>query len=517
MTEDPAAYIATNRAEYGDHYDGLNFVTPEQAEVYQARRQDLLQALHGKAEVGYGGTKMDCTRLSPGCRCCGNGTWSCLFVNNRCNRNCFYCPTSQDNASVPGTNTLDFPLARDYAEYTERFGMDGVSFSGGEPLLTPDRTIEYLQALRCRRGDSVHTWLYTNGTLLNAAMVRRLRDAGLDEIRFDVAANGYDLTGVFLAAGIIPVVTVEIPALPDDAALLRGLLVDMTNAGVHFLNLHQLRLTPHNRPHLQRRGLTFLHGARITVLESELTALELLVETLDKGIPLPINYCSFVYKHRYQRAAARRRAAIAARKPFEDITENGYLRHLSLAGPEERLLAQVARLQAEGADPAAFCLNRANATLDCAASLWPLLAVHDLAMHVRYFEARLRPSPSYRHPFTKVELESGTQLYVERWPATAELVLRGPEVQAFATTVLGLGAPSAPKSSAPAESAHPVSTPPVSTPPVSAPTSSGLLSASAPVPASSPPAPAPAPAGLPPGWRAAQELETIRTGLQEYY
>ena len=42
---------------------------------------------------------------------------------------------------------------------------------------------------------------------------------------------------------------------------------------------------------------------------AELAALELLHFSLDRGLALPVNYCSFVYKNRYQNRAGRLRNA----------------------------------------------------------------------------------------------------------------------------------------------------------------------------------------------------------------
>ncbi len=39
----------------------------------------------------------------------------------------------------------------------------------------------------------MHVWLYTNGTLATVDILTQLRDAGLDEIRFDIGATDYNL------------------------------------------------------------------------------------------------------------------------------------------------------------------------------------------------------------------------------------------------------------------------------------------------------------------------------------
>ena len=260
--------IESNRREYGLRYDVLTFAGPEQLAAANAARKELLQWLEQRASFGYAGTKVDCSGLSPGCRCCGDGGWSCLFVNGRCNGRCFYCPTAQDDDGPPVTNGLAFTSPEDYAAYVAALGFSGVSISGGEPLMTPDLTLAFLRAVRKRSGADVHLWLYTNGTLLTADLCSRLRDAGLDEIRFDLGAVRYNLKKLRLAVGCIPTVTVEIPAVPEDEELLKKKMVEMAEAGVNHLNLHQMRLTPHNFGPLTERGYIFLHGEKVTLLES---------------------------------------------------------------------------------------------------------------------------------------------------------------------------------------------------------------------------------------------------------
>ncbi len=370
--------IESNRSEYGRLYDLLTFAGPEQLAAANAERKELLNWLDQRARFGYAGTKVDCNGLSPGCRRCGDGDWSCLFVNGRCNGRCFYCPTAQDDDGPPVTNGLAFTSPEEYAAYVAALGFSGVSISGGEPLLTPDLALAYLNAVRKRCGDHVHLWLYTNGTMLTADLCGRLRDAGLNEIRFDLGAVRYHLKKLRLAVGCIKTVTVEIPAVPEDEELLKRKMVEMAEAGVNHLNLHQMRLTPHNFGPLTERGYTFLHGEKITVLDSELCALRTVRFGLEQGIPLPVNYCSFPYKRRFQHAAARRRAALAVCSSGETVTEPGYLRTFSATG-------------------------------------------------VSYCEAALLQNPSYRYPFEKIVLETGRALYLERRPVAPELELSDAE------------------------------------------------------------------------------------------
>jgi len=357
--------IDANIREYGSGYRLLSFPDPEASAAMMAERETLLDWLCGHAETGCAGTKVDCSMLAPGCERCVEGGWSCLFINGRCNARCFYCPTAQDDDGPPVTNGIAFNCPDDYADYLERFAFTGASISGGEPLLTPELSISYIEAARHRLGDRIHIWLYTNGTMLTPELCCRLRDAGLDEIRFDLGAVKYNLKKLKIAVGVIPVVTVEIPAVPEDEALMQQKIVEMKEAGVMYLNLHQLRLTPHNFQHLLARGYLFSHGEKVTVPDSELTALRLVRFSIESGIGLPINYCSFPYKRRFQHAAARRRAAVPVCGIDESVTEAGYLRRIN-------------------------------------------------GNSVRYSEAVILQQPGFRFPFEKITLDSGRQIYLEK-------------------------------------------------------------------------------------------------------
>ena len=73
--------------------------------------------------MAFKGTKPHIGSLSPGCRICGEGGWSCLFINGKCNCRCFYCPSPQDETGVPTTHRVAFARPADYAAYLDRFGF----------------------------------------------------------------------------------------------------------------------------------------------------------------------------------------------------------------------------------------------------------------------------------------------------------------------------------------------------------------------------------------------------------
>jgi pyruvate formate-lyase activating enzyme-like uncharacterized protein len=422
-----AKQIAANLTEYGDQAARIRWADPARIEAAETRRAAILAAATPFLTLAAKQTKFHWGALSPGCRICTQGQWSCVFINGQCNCRCFYCPTTQNEIGVPTTNQLSFASPEAYTEYARRFAFSGVSISGGEPFLTFERAMSYIEAVRRDLGPVIHIWLYTNGTLVTRERLQDLKSAGLNEIRFDISAVNYDCSKAELAAHIIDCVTVEIPAIPEDADRLAALLPAMADAGVRHLNLHQLRLTPHNLPHLTQRDYSFLHGESVTVLESELTALALLQAAGEQKIPLPINYCSFVYKRRYQQAAARQRNAQGVIKGWESVTENGFIRSLTLSGAPERLGAVAQALEHHDPAKQRWTINTKQDRLQFHAAFWPRIDFNAGQLLVTYFEAILAPHISYRCAFKEMRLATGQKIFIEKRPVRVDLPIAAQE------------------------------------------------------------------------------------------
>ncbi|OQX23335.1 MAG: hypothetical protein BWK80_26540 [Desulfobacteraceae bacterium IS3] len=436
MDGDRIRLIECNRREYAEKYDSLKWLSENEARNASELRKEILSYLETRARFGSKHSKSDCSKLSHGCEICGQGDWSCLFINGKCNCRCFYCPAEQNEIDLPATNGLKFAKPNDYIDYIDKFGFRGVSISGGEPLLTFDKTLTFVSAVKRKFGDKIYLWLYTNGTLARKDMLSKLRDAGLDEIRFDIGATHYNLKKAETAVGVIKNVTVEIPAVPEDYEQMKLKLSEMRDIGINYLNLHQLRLTPHNYRNIAKRNYTFLHGEKVTVLESELTALNLLKYSLENNIGLPVNYCSFVYKNRFQNAASRRRNADFIKKSFEDITENGYIRSLCLTGKTEDIVRQADDLRKRGFKQKLWSLNSSENRLFFSESLWKSMSLNNVKLSVGYAEAKILPAVSYRNLFREINLNKTRKVVIEKMKAGDEINIAENEISLFEHLVL---------------------------------------------------------------------------------
>jgi uncharacterized protein len=324
--------IQNARELIGWAYYEMKWPSGAEATIANRERNELLRSISGRVQSIFLGNKIGPGNLSPGCMTCGQGTWSCLFIGSLCTANCFYCPQDRKKKinEPPMESGLLFDNPDDYVDYLEKFKFKGVSFSGGEPLLQYKKILTYIRKIRKRLGKEIYIWLYTNGDLVDKNKLNALKIAGLNEIRFDISARKYDLKIVEMAVGIIDTVTIEIPAIPEDYEIVKKCLPKMQAIGVSHLNLHQLHASRHCYRRFIARGYTFLHQSDTPVLETEITALRLIKYSLDNGIGLPINYCSAIYKNRFQKKAYRDRIQPFVKEKYEGLTESGFIRRLAV-------------------------------------------------------------------------------------------------------------------------------------------------------------------------------------------
>lgn len=292
--------------------------------IRQAKAQvPGLQVEAGGENVYWGG-------LSPGCQACKAGTWDCIFITLRCNLACGFCYSPQALPEDYAGSALGATPEQIVANQA-RIGITGIGFSGGEPFLEPQKLLEWVGWFKSRRPDQ-YAWAYTNGLLAHEAPLRQLGQLGLDELRFNLAATGYTHPAVMknlaLAARCIPTITVEIPAIPEEAAKLLASLAAWCEAGVKFLNLHELIYEPDTRAASlagRRQGVCLADGHRTAINpESRQVTLAVLRKAQAENLPLAINDCSLQSKLRQLRGR-RRTLAPLTKAPYEKLVDEATL------------------------------------------------------------------------------------------------------------------------------------------------------------------------------------------------
>lgn len=294
--------------------------------AHLARARQQIRDLHVEDE----GESLYLGRLSPGCQACKAGTWDCIFVTVACNLDCPFCYSP---SAVPrdyaGSQMGSTPA--EIAANHDRTCITGIAFTGGEPFLRPERLFEWIAWFTAHCPDRYY-WVYTNGLLASPDRLERLAALGVDEVRFNLAASGYDHPGVLenlsAAAGCLPTVTVEIPAIPEHRDRVLAGLADWCARGVRFLNLHELIYEPGtNSASLPgaRQDLVTPDGHRsaINPASRELT-LAVMRRVQDEGLPLSVNDCSLQSKLRQLRGRRRCLSPLTA-EPHETLVDGTQL------------------------------------------------------------------------------------------------------------------------------------------------------------------------------------------------
>jgi pyruvate formate-lyase activating enzyme-like uncharacterized protein len=388
-----AQLVEAAKAETGWLFGELPWFSAEEIPRAERRRRELLEAVGGALSFSFGGTKPHLGPLSPGCRLCGTPAGVFHFINRACTRTCSFCPEDRTkNPDLPPwTDGLWFEKDEDFLRFVETFQIRSVGFTGGEPLLTPDRLISRIRTVKERAGgDGMITRIYTNGDLADEGLLRRLREAGLDEIRINIAARGYDLEPVARARGFIPVVTIEIPAIPEDVETVKAALLRLDAAGVDYVNLIQLEATRDNFGALNLDRYHVLPRPELLpVFESELGALELMAFREKRKLRLPVSYCGFPYRFEVTNAQRSLRYNRFDLKGWEEVTEAGFIRTLGLKGGSGEIAEAARRLGDAAGTAGLWRRSKDGAELSFHPRLLDLLAGDAVSITVRYEEREL--------------------------------------------------------------------------------------------------------------------------------
>lgn len=202
-------------------------------------------------------------KLSNGCYCCKSGSWICIYIGVSCNLKCISCPqTTRHNVDeyiwANGGND-DIHSIDDFKRVVDQNKrINGISFSGGEPFLYLKLVKEWLDFINKNYADlNLYKWIYTNGMKVTKENCQMLKDNGINEIRFDLAATNYSdkiINKIKYCKTIFDKVCVEVPVEPWKVDKLIEALPKLNDIGLDYLNLHELSICNDNRQRLIDAG-----------------------------------------------------------------------------------------------------------------------------------------------------------------------------------------------------------------------------------------------------------------------
>lgn len=214
------------------------------------RQEKLNHALASQDEGNSIWTKTSSNKeLSKGCQACKTGTWMCIYVGNRCNATCRYCPqgSKEDKEKrIDDVRSTGYTRLDDLKSLIVKQSniVTGISYSGGEPLLYLPKIREIAMHVH-NNNPNIYQWLYTNGLLLREDILRQLADLNIQEIRVHLGATEFSdevLSSMKLATKYIKYVNVETPSVPSAKEYLikKGKIHLLHDMGVNQINLAEL-------------------------------------------------------------------------------------------------------------------------------------------------------------------------------------------------------------------------------------------------------------------------------------
>ncbi|MDE2290663.1 MAG: radical SAM protein [Elusimicrobia bacterium] len=256
-------------------------------------------------------------RLPPGCRGCLAGKGSNAFVTGLCTRDCFFCFNQKPRTDELVVHGIPVDEPEQAADIVRRYRLRSIGVSGGEPTLRPERLLRLVRVLRSLP-ERVRVDLYTNGDRLDEELLRELKDAGVDGLRFNVVAREFDLEPVGRALQVFEETAVEVPVVPELMPELKGMVLALDALGVPFLNIHELFACRENAGRVAAEGYASAgeEGGALQwepVAAADAAALELLLYGLERARRLSVYYCSC--------------------RTQEDISSRGLMRRLRGAAP----------------------------------------------------------------------------------------------------------------------------------------------------------------------------------------
>ncbi len=266
--------------------------------------------------------------LPVGCVQCTEGAKMVLFVTGLCSFHCFYCPVSDEKMyrDVVYADEKRVETDEDVLEEARAIRAKGAGITGGDPLEAVDRVCHYIRLLRSEFGPGFHTHLYTMST--DPGKIRRLAEAGLDEIRFHVPpglwprpeAMGFP-AAVRLAKELGMTVGLEVPLIPEREADLVKLIAWAASEGLNFVNLDEMEYSDANFARMKVRGYEIKHELSFGVKGAD----EVALRVLGRPRGITVHYCTSGYKDGWQlRTRIKRRAENVAR-PWDVVTDDGTL------------------------------------------------------------------------------------------------------------------------------------------------------------------------------------------------
>ncbi len=234
-----------------------------------------------------------------GCKSCLLGTGlSAIRKTNKCNIQCKFCynygelhriaPIGEGMWEIGGTKFYERDID---LLLTMGNKPTGISYVYLEPFMEIEK---YYGIIRKFADAGIHQHMYTNGLLCTEENLRRLGEAGLNELRFNLgASNCADkvIEAISIAKKYIPQVGVETPMTREFLASFLPKKEKLLATGLDFINCAELHLNPNNLQNYMGENMYMCRQGYLSPIVSHEITFKIMKMAAEENWPVAVHDC----------------------------------------------------------------------------------------------------------------------------------------------------------------------------------------------------------------------------------
>lgn len=186
------------------------------------------------------------------CTYCTMWKWCTVVLSYKCHRDCFFC---YDETPLDPKVKID-PYKKEDMDKIYNLIDSSLSdisnktlaITWWEPFLFTDKVYEILSYVNSKYPGK-HKRIYTTWDIMNESILQKLKDLGLDEIRYSIKPwEEPNLKVYAMTKKYIPTVLIEMPVMPDSLDYMIDILTKINNDwSIDWVNLNELTFNNFNR------------------------------------------------------------------------------------------------------------------------------------------------------------------------------------------------------------------------------------------------------------------------------
>lgn len=239
-------------------------------------------------------------KFSNGCRSCLLGTGlGAIRKTNKCNLNCKFCynhgqiedmpPVGEGLWEIGGTKFYEKDIDLLLSIHKK---PTGIAYVYLEPFMEIEK---YYSVIKKFSDAQIHQHMYTNGTLATEETLKKLGEAGLNEIRFNLGASNCSdkvIENIAIAKKYIKSVGIETPMTPEFFEAFLNKKQAILDTKLDFINCAELHLNENNIYNYYGENMYISRAGYISPIWSRELTLKLMKMADEENWDLAVHDCS---------------------------------------------------------------------------------------------------------------------------------------------------------------------------------------------------------------------------------